>query len=196
MALLPAGNLLGDLGVSPQAHWFVGSKAPWYDIADSLPQYDNYPPEFGTSGVRGPEGYRRQGVVTGSCLCGAVAYEVTGEPTRVANCYCSRCRRSRSAAHGSNFFYPLEAFRFVRGEKRVVDYQFPEARFFGSAFCDQCGALVPRRSQARGGVVVPGGSLDVDPGARPMMHVCVASKAPWIHIHDTTPQFAELPPAR
>ena len=29
----------------PAYHIFVGSKAPWYQIADDAPQYDEFPPE-------------------------------------------------------------------------------------------------------------------------------------------------------
>ena len=27
----------------PSKHIFVGSKAPWFEITDELPQYDEYP---------------------------------------------------------------------------------------------------------------------------------------------------------
>jgi hypothetical protein len=30
--------------VQPESHIFVGSKAPWFDITDDLPQYEGYPP--------------------------------------------------------------------------------------------------------------------------------------------------------
>jgi hypothetical protein len=30
--------------MTPQCHIFVGSRAPWFEIADALPQYDAYPP--------------------------------------------------------------------------------------------------------------------------------------------------------
>lgn len=38
-AIVPMGSLDDDPGIRPQAHIFVGSKAPWYDITDDLPQY-------------------------------------------------------------------------------------------------------------------------------------------------------------
>ena len=38
------GTLDGDPGMRPREHIFVGSKAPWYAIADRLPQYDQWPP--------------------------------------------------------------------------------------------------------------------------------------------------------
>jgi hypothetical protein len=33
------GTLTGDPSIRPSAHIFVGSKAPWFEIADGLPQY-------------------------------------------------------------------------------------------------------------------------------------------------------------
>jgi len=42
---LPIGGLEQDPGSRPIAHIFVGSKAPWYGITDSLPQYDQLPDE-------------------------------------------------------------------------------------------------------------------------------------------------------
>jgi hypothetical protein len=38
IAIIPMGSLDGDPGLRPQRHIFVGSKAPWYEIADDLPQ--------------------------------------------------------------------------------------------------------------------------------------------------------------
>ncbi|MFN8625115.1 MAG: GFA family protein [Candidatus Binatia bacterium] len=37
------GSLDDDPGMRPQAHIFVGSKAPWDDITDDLPRYARYP---------------------------------------------------------------------------------------------------------------------------------------------------------
>lgn len=41
---LPLGALDDDPGVKPAFHVFVGSKAPWHEITDSLPQFDALPP--------------------------------------------------------------------------------------------------------------------------------------------------------
>ncbi|QQD25062.1 GFA family protein [Venatoribacter cucullus] len=38
----PLGTLDTDPGVKAERHVFVGSKAPWFDITDDLPQYDGY----------------------------------------------------------------------------------------------------------------------------------------------------------
>ena len=38
------GTLDSDPGVRPTHHIFVGSKAAWHEITDSLPQYETRPP--------------------------------------------------------------------------------------------------------------------------------------------------------
>ncbi len=38
-------TVTGDPAVRPEAHIFVGSKAPWYDITDGLPLFDEWPPK-------------------------------------------------------------------------------------------------------------------------------------------------------
>lgn len=41
------GTLDDDPGARPREHIFVGSKAPWYEILDALPQHDQWPPGMG-----------------------------------------------------------------------------------------------------------------------------------------------------
>jgi hypothetical protein len=37
---------LGTTDGDPGEHIFVGSRAPWYEIADVLPQFEEWPPGF------------------------------------------------------------------------------------------------------------------------------------------------------
>ncbi len=194
MVFAPAGNLSGELGIRPQSHIFVGSKAPWYRIADALPQHQAFPPPFDIPGVPRPEVMPKSGVAQGSCLCGDVTYEYRGKPLLMQNCHCSRCRRSRSAAHATNAFVRAEQFQWVTGESRVTRFDLPEAKYFGATFCKRCGSQVPHSVSGRDTYLVPAGSLDTDPGARPVGHIHVASKAEWFDIADDLPQHAELPP--
>lgn len=38
------GTLVDTPDIRPTAHIFVGSKAAWFEITDTLPQYDEFPP--------------------------------------------------------------------------------------------------------------------------------------------------------
>lgn len=40
-----AGTFDDEPGHEPEAHIFVGSKAPWHEITDALPRHDEYPPQ-------------------------------------------------------------------------------------------------------------------------------------------------------
>ena len=43
-------------------------------------------------------------------------------------------------------------------------------------------------------VIVPAGTLDIDPGIKPIVHIFTASKAPRYEIADSLPQFSEFAP--
>lgn len=192
--LVPAGNLTGALNPAESLHMFVGSKAPWHVIADDLPQYDEAPPGWRTVEVKRPAESPSDDTIRGSCTCGAVTFLVRGVPARWLQCHCSRCRRGRSAAHGSNTFYPLSQFAWQTGHDLVRSYQPPDAARFMVSFCVRCGGGAPVGRDNVPFVLVPAGLFDLDPGARPQAHIHVASKAPWYEITDSLPQFAELPP--
>jgi hypothetical protein len=193
VVICPAGNLEGEPGVEPGLHMFVGSKAPWYEITDGLPQFAEYPPQFGMQAARPTRVDASGDGVQGSCLCGEVAYTISGPPIRMFYCHCSRCRLGRSAAHAANVFYKADDLRWVRGAELVQEFQLPEAQLFATAFCRRCGSAVPRVSLERNVAVVPAGSLDTDPGIRAQAHIFVESKAAWDRITDQIPQFAGMP---
>lgn len=132
----------------------------------------------------------------GSCLCGAVAFELTADPTWAHHCHCSRCRKSRGAAFATNLFVPEDGFRFTKGEDLVRTFQPPDAERFTSAFCSVCGSSLPWFNRMHGNVVVPMGVLDDDPGIQGLANIFVASKAPWFEITDDLPQFPERPASR
>jgi hypothetical protein len=194
LVLLPAGALNGEIGIKPQAHIFVGSKAPWYTITDSLPRHEAYPPGFGTPVSRSPTAPARPGVTAGSCNCGRIAFEIEGDALFMQSCHCTRCRRARGAPHGTNIFFRARQFNWIRGEDLLSDYKLPEAQRYGNSFCSHCGGVMPRVSREHDFVVLPAGCLDTDPPMRPQRHIFTSYKAPWFEITDGLPQFAEGAP--
>ena len=190
----PAGNLGGELGRHPEGHMFVGSKAPWYAITDHLPQHEVYPPGFPAEGVPRPQVVPREGVTEGSCVCGEVAYEFAGTaaddelPLRALPARAQRGARDERVLQGRRV--PLHARRVKGAGVQGAGREVPRRRVLLGLR-----GKVPRISAERGIVVVPAGSLDTDPGIRPMAHIFVANKAPWFDITDTLPQFAQMPPA-
>ena len=192
---LPAGNLVGELGNQGGCHVFVGSKAPWHVIEDELPQHDAAPPERGLEPIVRPATPDLEGEVHGSCLCGIVTFSVRGAPARWLQCHCSRCRRARSAAHGSNTFYPTAQFMWRSGREHVQTYRPPDAERFAVSFCGTCFGGAPVEREGVPFVLVPAGVFDDAPGPSPEAHIHVASKAPWYTPGGRLAHFAELPPA-
>src|SRR5205814_1691578 len=57
------------------------------------------------------------GVLSGSCLCGAVAYKVRGPFLRFAHCHCGRCRKATGTGHASNIYVDPANFEWVAGRE-------------------------------------------------------------------------------
>ena len=191
---MPAGALDGELGIRPQLHIFVASKSPLHAIHDGLPQHAAFPRGWPAEGLPTAPRATREGVTSGSCACGRMQFELTGQPVVMRHCHCGRCRHARGGAHATNIAWKLDALRFIVGEELLADFDLPGAEFFGQSFCSVCGGAVPRRSPGRGLVIVPVGSLDSDPEIHAAAHQFVGSKAPWYEIHDGVPQHPEAVP--
>ncbi len=192
---VPLGNLDNDPGGRPEAHIFVGSKATWHEISDDVPQFDVYPPGWPEPKIEVPEPEppSRPDAIRGSCLCGDVVFEVSGDRQGVVMCHCSRCRKGRSAAHGANFFLTNAEIEWVRGREQVRHFKVPDAESFTNCFCERCGSILPRDRADNGLLGVPAGCLDTDPGAGEKLHIFVGSKAPWVEITDDLPQLPGRP---
>jgi hypothetical protein len=121
-------------------------------------------------------------MVKGSCVCGAVEFEIDGAPEVFQYCHCSRCRKFSGSAHAANMFVPHGKLRFVRGEGAVKRYELPTAKYWCSAFCTTCGSAMPWLSKTGTRYIVPAGTLDADPTARPSRNVHFGSRAPW-YVH-------------
>lgn len=191
---LPAGCFDDDPVTRPSMHIFVASKAPWHTIEDDLPRHDAWTPGFDGPVVADRAlAAPKEGLLRGSCLCKAIAYEITEPLKAVHNCHCSRCRKARAAAYTTNGFTSINGVRFLRGENEIATYKPSEARFFTHAFCHTCGSGVPRLDPGRGIAIIPLGSLDDDPGRGADDHIYVASKAPWYDIPGDLPRYEERP---
>lgn len=101
-----------------------------------------------------------QSTLNGSCLCGAVTYEVIGEPKRFFHCHCSRCRKATGTGHASNLFLQPAMLKWTSGEKQVRIFKIPEAKRFANSFCAACGSRLPRQPKDSDMVMIPAGSLD------------------------------------
>ena len=136
-----------------------------------------------------------QTTVKGSCLCGAVQYEVTGKTERFYHCHCQRCRKATGTGHGSNLLIsPHTSITWMQGEELLSKYKVPEAKRFFNCFCQTCGGPMPRVVPELDGVLIPAGSLDTPPPVFPQARIFWDSREDW-SCADELPVYAEYPPS-
>lgn len=122
---------------------------------------------------------------SGGCLCGAVRYELSGEPRDVINCHCTQCRRF----HGHVAAYTAVA----RDDLVLVEdgglqwYRSSEGARRG--FCARCGSSLLWERIDAPTVSISAGSLDQPTGLRTIRHAFVADKADYYAITDGLEQL-------
>ena len=132
-------------------------------------------------------------MLKGSCLCGAVRYELD-KLGPIVMCHCSRCRKANGSAFATNSPIDRRSFRLVAGAEALKEFESSPGVF--RVFCGTCATPLYSRRPALPEVLrLRIGSLDTPIDSRPSMHIYVGSKAEWEAIHDDLPQHAELPPA-
>jgi hypothetical protein len=130
----------------------------------------------------------------GSCLCGAVKYEATGEPARFHHCHFSRCRKATGTGHASNLFLQPGSLTWLCGEDQVLSFKLPEAKRFSNYFCATCGSRLPRQDRNPDVVMIPAGSLDQEAPIHPLARIFSGSRALWSCEGDAVPAYPEYPP--
>ncbi len=124
----------------------------------------------------------------GSCLCGAVRYEVEGEIKRVTHCHCSMCRKAHGAAFGTYGTVLRSSFRFTQGEDSVAAYHSSSS--VTRTFCRHCGSTLQWYSDASqpDWTSFTLGTLDTALEQPKQKHIFTGSKASWYTINDGLPQ--------
>ncbi|MEQ8734424.1 MAG: GFA family protein [Rhodospirillaceae bacterium] len=128
-----------------------------------------------------------QNSIHGSCLCGAVTFEVEPVFSGFKYCFCSRCRKRSGSLHAANLFTDIKHFRWLSGGDAVQSYCLPGNQYPANCFCQICGSRVPRVSSK--GVTVPAGSLDDDPHTTPEHCIYWESRAAWLPLPNTLPKL-------
>ena len=133
-------------------------------------------------------------MITGGCLCGTIKYEINTSLKFARNCHCSMCRKVTGAAFATWAYVEAENFRWIQGEAQLGTYQSsPEVT---RTFCKVCGSTMQYVAQQtfENAFGLALGTLDGDPGCKPLRHVMVGSKATWFEITDHLPQSEEAAP--
>jgi hypothetical protein len=120
----------------------------------------------------------------GSCLCGAVRFEVTGALAAPTACHCSQCRRQ-----SGHFWAATDVKRnalTVHGAEAVTWFHASEPVRRG--FCSTCGSFLFWDPLGRDTIAVAMGAFELPTGTRLGRHIFVADKGDYYEIADGLPQ--------
>ena len=120
----------------------------------------------------------------GSCLCGAVTFEVAGELPRPDACHCSKCRK-----HSGHYFASTDVPRSavtIHGEENLTWYQSSEKARRG--FCATCGSSLFWDPLFKDWIGIAMGAFDTPTETQLAIHIFVADKGDYYEITDPLPQ--------
>lgn len=121
-----------------------------------------------------------------TCLCGAVALELRGEPAQQFYCHCDDCQAVSGGAYVSVALFPADAVAVVRGETAMWTYKtLPRHR------CTICGGAVMAEVPGFDQIGIGGNKLPADL-FKPEFHIrCRYARLP---VEDDLPHYADVPP--
>lgn len=122
---------------------------------------------------------------TGSCLCGAVRYRVTGPMRQVVGCHCRQCRKQ------TGHYMAASAVRLVHFEltqdRGLKWYRASEEARRG--FCAECGSTLFWQADGADTIALAAGAIDDDTGLATEAHIFVADKGDYYDLDDGLPQL-------
>ena len=129
----------------------------------------------------------------GSCLCGAVVYQVRRFYPEIANCHCGMCRKFHGAAFATYGKVQVEDLQWLAGKELLK--VFVSSGIAERGFCSQCGSsLYYKLAGQDQQCSLALGSLDGEPDRAVDNSIFCDSRPQWsrdnkgIPEHDLWPQ--------
>jgi hypothetical protein len=125
-------------------------------------------------------------VETGSCFCGTVAAEISGEPFWICYDHDDDCRRAIGSPLNIWVGYRPEQFRLVRGMPKL----FSKTKGVTRSFCGDCGTSISYKDEGlKDELYLTIGFLDRPERFPPQAHAYWRMKLPWVDFADNLPHI-------
>ncbi|MBF9043510.1 GFA family protein [Rhodobacterales bacterium HKCCE4037] len=125
--------------------------------------------------------------VTGSCLCGAIRFRISGPLRPVIACHCTQCRKTS----GHHVAATSAAREHVEIEGAPVWYQSSATAKRG--FCGTCGSNLFWEGGGAN-LAIFAGTLDGDPGIALAGHIFCDDKGSYYELTDDLPKAGGYDP--
>ena len=133
-------------------------------------------------------------MITGSCLCGQVSYQMDESKSGSAfHCHCSDCKKVTGSGKAT-VVEVLEKDIEISGNFQTFEKLGSDGSHVKRAFCPICGSqLFTFVLENEGALFVKAGTMDYSDWVRPVATCWAASASPWSPADETTKTFAGNP---
>ena len=114
----------------------------------------------------------------GSCLCGAIKYEVSRLDMPIIFCHCKTCRKAHAAPFTATAGVMREHFKWLQGRAKLASFESSLGKL--RHFCSICGTHLVAERPAQPYVILRVATLDEDPGVKPMAHIWTTHDVEWL----------------
>lgn len=124
----------------------------------------------------------------GGCMCGAVRYETSGDPSRVLHCHCQSCRTHTGAPVATLAVLKAGQVEFSRGIRKIYNSSPGVDR----AFCVNCGTTLTWETVFgdEGPICAIHISTFDNPDVfRPTAHSFYPERISWFDVADGLPRY-------
>ncbi len=125
----------------------------------------------------------------GSCLCGAVQFNVTGPLRDILYCHCEQCRKTSGhhfAATGCQ-----DELLLITEDRGLKWFESSERAKRG--FCCECGSSLFWKHKKLDYTTILAGSLELPTNLKARAHIFVKDKADYFDLKDGLPQYEGYP---
>jgi hypothetical protein len=131
---------------------------------------------------------------TGGCACGAIRYEIAGEPVFSNDCQCRDCQRESGTGHLSHLTFARTGVT-LKGEAGHWDMVGDSGNVKTRHFCPTCGSPVYMTFTAMPDMfTVRAASLDDPARYKPQVVTYHVRGHAWDHLDPALPKFDKMPP--
>jgi len=132
-------------------------------------------------------------VYAGGCACGAIRYEISGEPIFQNHCQCRDCQRKSGTGHGSYLTFPRAGVK-VGGNATHWDIVADSGNVKTRSFCPTCGSPVYLTFSAAPEVfVIHAASLDNPKRFKPHAVTYSVRAYAWDSMDPALTKFEKMP---
>jgi hypothetical protein len=178
------GTLDQPTGLSTTAHIWVRDKGDYYGMPEDAPCFVQSAGETPQASDPCAPAAREMAEHHGSCLCGAITFDISGKMRDVAWCHCGQCLHW----HGHFGGYTASTWPNIalRGKDKIAWYESSgQAR---RGFCRDCGSSLFWEPAHGRHVSIAIGALDLPTGLVSARHIFVADKGDYYRIADGVAQ--------